>query len=51
MHPGKINAMKNRADCNWELNTRLGEVKVRFIAFLSLLTVRKDLFVVEKRVD
>ena len=34
--PGKINATKNCADCNWGLNTMLGEANVRFIALLSL---------------
>ena len=34
--PGKINAMKNCAHCNWGLAELPGEVELRFIALLSL---------------
>jgi hypothetical protein len=49
--PSKINAMKNCAHCNWRLTTLSGEVNVRIIVLLSLLTARKAMFVVEKWVD
>ena len=49
--PGKINAMENCARCEWGLTNLSSEINVRFIALLSLLTARKAVFVVEKRVD
>ena len=48
MLPRKINAMENCARCDWGLTTLSGEVNVRFIVLLSLLTTRKAVFVVEK---
>ena len=51
MFPDNINAIKNCARCNWELASLSDEVKVRFIVLLSLLTARKDVFVVENRID
>ena len=36
MLPGKINAMKNCARCNWGLTILLNKVRVRFIVLLSL---------------
>ena len=42
MLPGKINAMKNCAHCNWGLATMSGEVNDRFgVAFVHLLSVRR----------
>ena len=34
--PGKINAMKNCANCHWGLIILSGEVNVRFIVLLGL---------------
>ena len=50
MPPGKINATKNCAQCNWGLNTMLGEVDVRFIALLSLFDRAKGLVRGRKRI-
>jgi len=36
VYPGELNAMKNRAHCNWGLATLRGEVDIRYIGLLSL---------------
>ena len=51
MLPDDINAIENYACCNRGLASLSGEVNVRFIVLLSLLTARKAVFVVENRID
>ena len=40
--PGKINALKNYAQSNWELTTLSSEVNVRVIVLLSLFDRAQD---------
>ena len=51
MLPDDINAIENCARCNRGLDSLPGEVNVRFIVLLNLLTARKAVFVVENRID
>ena len=51
MLPGKINAMKNCAHCQWGLIKLPGEVSCDSSCSLVSLTAHRALFVVKKRVD